>query len=228
MKVYDFVADLSWALGLAERRHHDPDLRPLLQALPRGGTAVDVGANRGLYSVGMARQVGARGRVLAIEPCVENLRTLHLQQKLRRLYNLEIYACALGDCNGLGYLQQPTTVSGRRRTALGTVTAAPRQAQLERCQKVVLRTLDNLADEIRLERLDVLKIDVEGAELAVLAGARRCLERWHPVLLIEAEEQHLARRGHSLMSLRKELCDLGYQVRPAHVGSPNLLAVPCT
>ncbi len=141
-----------FVLGVYER---------LPQFAPRaGGVVLDVGANIGLFSLRHAR---AGARVYAVEPHPEafarlerNLAANGLGQRVTAL------PCALGAAEGWARLR------GGRATPLTRVIP-------DRSGAVRLRTLDALAAELGLARIDLLKLDVEGAEVEVLRGARRVL-----------------------------------------------------
>jgi len=79
--------------------------------------------------------------------------------------------------------------------------------------KVRARPLDDLVREAGLTRLDALKIDVEGAELQVLRGAKETLSRFSPLLVIEVVDSQLRQIGTSEAELRAHLTALGYRVR---------------
>jgi Methyltransferase FkbM domain len=73
---------------------------------------------------------------------------------------------------------------------------------------VCLRTLDSLADEFGLDRVDLIKIDVEGHERRVLDGATAILERFRPTLVIETGHEAEGDRP----AIRDRLCGLGYRM----------------
>ncbi len=77
---------------------------------------------------------------------------------------------------------------------------------------VVVRRLDEIASHKGLERLDVVKIDVEGSEVQVLKGASTVLNDLRPVVIIEAHDQALRTQDNSVKELLELLCSLGYTV----------------
>lgn len=141
--------------------------RFLLRQLVRpGDTAVDVGANIGYVTLLLAQTVGPGGNVHAFEPDPDNLLELERTVAQNRLPNVRVHPCAVGDAEGVASLA--SGINARLRTE-GTVP-------------VRVRRLD---DVLRGQRVDFLKIDVEGHEGAVLAGATRLLAEQRPRLFVE-------------------------------------------
>jgi FkbM family methyltransferase len=169
----------------------------LLNRLVRAGdVCLDVGAAGGAHLLVMARRVGASGRVLGIEPRPASLRTL------RRLVNLagfagrvELAAVALADRVGAQRLRVPLVPTRAHFTGSthDPAHAAAFAGLPARQIEVPTTTLDALIAAAGLDRLDVLKCDVEGAELLVLAGATRVLDTLRPVVILEADDEHQRR-----------------------------------
>ena len=161
-----------------------------LARLRPGMTVFDVGAHIGLYTLLFARQVGPGGRVHAFEPEPRNREQL--------LVNLAINRCDNVTVNPLAVFSktQPVTLNIYSATgnALHTLRQAPinnhlepgRTLMPERQATVQATSLDDYCREHGIENIDYLKIDVEGAELDVLHGARGLLQR-EAVSLIQFE-----------------------------------------
>lgn len=188
-----------------------------LQRLLRPGQVFfDVGANVGFYSLLGARLVQAHGRVVALEPLPRNLAFLHRHLQINRLRNVTILplACAdnvttelfcEGENNALGKLADDH--SGTTAMLVSTTT------------------VDTIVDKMRIEP-DVLKIDVEGAELRVLRGAEDLLTRKRPTVLLSVHSGAL-----------RDLCvayleEKHYRIEPLNAGSMDrateFLARPIT
>lgn len=179
-----------WLLG-------EWEMRELAGLLPRRGLAIDVGANIGLYSYSLKR-LGQQ--VIAFEPDPAfQTRLLALLGK-----RAHIETVALSSEQGTGTMRVPV-VADEYGGALGSLSdqAVPDE-MVSTSYGVELRTLDsyNFTD------VAFVKIDVEGHEEAVLAGAAETLERSKPVLLIEIEERH---NPGGLDRIAKSLSKLGYQ-----------------
>lgn len=189
-----------------------PSLEKEMLALPAlvrpGDVCLDVGASLGTYTVILARLVGRGGRVHAIEPRPRSLRVLLLVRRLLTAGNVQVHPIALSD-----RADGEVIVTPRRRWLLpvpgrtflkGSLQAGPEGYYPGWSQEfggaaereVVTRTLDGFAVENRLDRVDFVKIDVEGAELRVLLGAEATLTRHRPAILCEIEDRHTRKYGH--------------------------------
>jgi|RhiMethySRZTD1v2_1073278.scaffolds.fasta_scaffold27225_5 FkbM family methyltransferase len=153
------IGDLE-ASYLYDRVHAWPELAFVAEALIEPGDLVaDCGANHGLTGLLFARKVGSSGKVIAFEPNPRNAEIARINARVNAIDNLEIREHALGSARGTVFFRPEMN---------GSVTHAG-DAGAIRVECVTL-------DEAFAERApDLLKIDVEGYELEVLAGARRVL-----------------------------------------------------
>jgi len=146
------------------RRH----LRP-------GMTFIDVGANKGDFTLLAARLVGGTGTVISIEPEPENHSVLRRTLELNDYGNIKVMQVALSDCDGVADLQIGSTS--------GSHSLSPEFNGL-RTVAVPTVTLDAVVADHRLDPVDMIKIDVQGFELAVLRGAFRTLAGNPDVILL--------------------------------------------
>ena len=179
---------------------YEPQTRHWLQAvLGPGKVFFDIGANVGFFTLLGSRIVGEAGAVVAFEPLPENLGALKVHVRLNGARNVNVVAAAVSDRAGrerFGPVDNPA-MGGR----------AP-----EGSIEVVTVALDDLVREGAVRRPDVLKIDVEGAELRVLAGARRTLEEARPAIVLSAHGWQL------FDTCRDLLRQVGYEVHLAKDG----------
>jgi FkbM family methyltransferase len=189
-----------WKYRLREERESIVFMRqqPLV-----GRTVLDVGANKGIYSYWMSRQVGPRGRVIAFEPQPELWSHLEDLKRSFRLDNVQIERRGLSNRSGAVALRRD------KPGALGASMEAPppgeNPSRASELIDVEVVTLDEFAETERLNDVAFIKCDVEGHELAVFQGGQRLLERQQPVLLFECHH-HEAERG----ALFGFLVGLGY------------------
>ena len=156
---------LERALGVYEYT----EMAAAARVIRPGMTAVDVGANKGDYALMFARLVGPSGRVLAFEPDDRNLGWVRRSVRANGYRNVETFPYALADADGEA-LFNPGRASG-----WGSLVASRSGVDAEHAVPVQTRRLDSVAAELGIPSIDVLKVDVEGAELGVLRGARALL-----------------------------------------------------
>jgi FkbM family methyltransferase len=151
---------LARSLGL-----YEPEKTRAIQALLKPGeTFVDVGGNKGDFALLAAKIVGDNGNVVCIEPEPTNLNWIRRSIDLNGYKNIKVCNLALSDHDGESLLHLGTK-SGFHTLLSG----APDRDQGS--LKVRVRKLDSLLPELDVRAVNVLKIDVEGAELQVLKGA---------------------------------------------------------
>jgi FkbM family methyltransferase len=196
---------LSTVLG--NRRIHrlmDPFLRP-------GAVVVDAGANIGYNTVYAAQRVGPRGRVIAVEPASDNLAVLRRNVSDNALTNVTVAAVAAGRARETRAFYLRGDIS-----AVNSFFEDSVYANVTGVVKVPVERLDDLVEG----EADLVKIDVEGAELDVLGGMTRLLEsprvhlvvEWHPLLQEKA--------GYAAEALPRLLLEEGFTlVGAAHTGT---------
>jgi FkbM family methyltransferase len=155
----------------------EPETRSIPTLTPPGGTALDIGANHGVYSYFMVRHFD---RVVAFEPQATCVDTLQSWAKGR----VDIRQVALSDHQGDGRLVVPIK-SGVPLTGYARLDSA-----VDDVSSYLEVPVERLDDQ-RLDDVRFMKIDVEGHELPVLRGGERLLDDNHPVLLVEIEQRHL-------------------------------------
>ena len=168
----------------------------LASVLRPGMTVVDVGANIGLYTLLAAHLVAPGGTVVAVEPSPREQVSLrrNLAANGRLLVLVRVRTEALGQANGRATLHL-TDAEHAGQNTLG----APAYADTTVIEEVEVPvvTFDRLVKEEALERIDVVKIDVEGAEELVLQGGEASLRRFRPLVLLELQDPSLRTLGSS-------------------------------
>jgi FkbM family methyltransferase len=188
----------------------------LLRRLVRpGDVCVDVGAAGGVHLLVMARQVGPAGTVVGFEPRPGSLRLLgRLVRGFGFADRVRLHAAALADRMGTTTLRIPVVPT--RAHFHGSSDDADESAAFARLpyREIDVPTvlLDDVLEAERLRRLDVLKLDVEGAELLVLSGATRVLAELRPIVVLEADDLHQARFDASAQDVLDEVRGFGYRV----------------
>lgn len=191
--------------------------RPLFshirRALQPGDVVIDVGANIGIHALPLANRLSVMGgTVYAFEAAPDTAETLVAGAQRNNLANVQVLPFGLGATEGVKALRNSSQYGPRdvgSRTMIGDG-----DVQFE----VPVRRFDDWAESVQLQRMDVLKIDVEGSELDVLLGMIDALNRFKPRLVaIEIVDNRLEIKGQSREQLRDLLESAGYVASPPSV-----------
>ncbi len=184
---------------LVERGVTELDFTDMARAVTRPGDVVlDVGASIGYFTVLFSTWVGPGGRVLAHEPWPSARAYLLANVSRNRLRNVTLDPRALADVDGDGSMSAPTY-----RLVLGPSSDPAAMA-------VSAARFDTIVDASDLDQLDIVKMDIEGAEGRALAGMAATLRRFRPLLLLEVHPDMLPAHGHDLAGIHRFLDDLDY------------------
>ncbi|HEX5325621.1 MAG TPA: FkbM family methyltransferase [Acetobacteraceae bacterium] len=181
----------------------------LEQILRPGMTVIDGGANEGAYSVYLAARAGTSGRVLAVEPSQRELARLRANVALNNFRQIEVIPAALAETPGQLELLVAEDAHAGHNT-LGEL-GYPGVGSHGRVT-VEAVTLDALAASRKLETVDVIKLDLEGAELRALCGASDILRKFRPMLILEASDRALRHQGGSVKDVTGLLSAAGYRL----------------
>jgi FkbM family methyltransferase len=168
---------------------------------------VDAGAFNGHLSLYFSSQVGNSGRVIAIEPDNRNLIQVRKNLELNPdLSNVTLVEALLWDrIESIEFCEQGTGASSAFWMPSGTAR-----------QQKETTTLDNIVRDLDLSRLDFIKMDIEGAEVKALAGAKETIERFRPDFAIGS--YHIANGEQTRPYVEQALRDYGYQVETRSFG----------
>jgi FkbM family methyltransferase len=166
-----------------------------------GDVCYDIGGYRGYMSGVMA--VAGASKVLVFEPLPANQQALHRLCELNPQFPIEVISIAVGNLDGSIRLK---AMADGSMAKLASSTFQPEARALAEIE-VTIRKIDSLIRHQRIPPPNVMKIDVEGAELDVLKGATDALRIWRPSVLVEAHSAALE----DLCA--RELSGLGYHVR---------------
>ena len=181
---------------------HEPNTSALLtQILKKGMSVVDVGAYVGYYTVIASLIVGNSGNVLSIEPAPNNFDQLSKTVEVNELLNVVLRQVALADEVGRKNLRlstDPATHSIADAEAnLGFFKG--NRKQTGETVSVKCTTLDKLLQNEGIPRVDLVKVDVEGAELRVLKGMRKTLQEMDSLHIIcDVHENKFTAFGYSV------------------------------
>lgn len=184
----------------------EPPVTAAIEELARPGMiALDVGADIGYYSLQMSRLVGPAGRVIAFEPIPDARRRLEHNIALNDCKNIEVSEYALGNQEGTVYLEDPF-----KKSRLNLNKSSGTAGDI----KVSIKRMDDLVEQMKLSSVDIIKMDIEGAEHEALLGMEQTLKKFHPILIIEVHNKFLPLFGSNSEELLGWLKTLNYQITP--------------
>jgi len=183
----------------------EPELAALDKILRRGDILIDVGANSGVYTLKGARIVGSGGAVLSLEPNPDLLTVLKRNTARNRLNNVRLRGLAAAEeCREYPFFEINNKPNSFSLVSRGEGTTS---------FSVLAVDLDSLVRWEGIRRVDVIKIDAEGAESRVLAGASDIIREQQPVIIAEVSVTKLSALPDGYRSFQLS-------------GSPNKLLVP--
>lgn len=188
---------------------NEPTWENLFKYLNRDFVVLDIGANIGFLSLNFARAC-PDGFVFSFEPDSQNFNNLQTNIKLNGFENIKMFKKALGEKSGDAVLfkMYPNNPGANR-----ILSTSPEQSRQH--ENVEVAALDDIDELKSTNRIDLIKIDVEGYEIFVLRGGRKFIEKWKPVLFVELAEINLRQQGHSALSLIEFIEGLGYEIKDA-------------
>ena len=204
--------DLVTAVIISTGTWEPETLRTLESHTPPGGTFIDIGAHVGWYSLHAANRVGKAGHVIAVEPNPMTL--VKLRDNIAAngdgdVITVAPVACA--DAEGtLTLFEAPHRNTGESSLALAN---ASQEGQIAQSVKVRSRSLDEIVKDSGVTRVDVIKIDVEGAELLVLKRAQGVMARYRPAIVVEVVDGQLKAMGTSEKELMSFMTAQGYTAK---------------
>ena len=191
---------------------HNAGFEACVEACRGARCAFDVGAHIGLVTLPMSEAIGHDGRVVAFEPADANAAVLEQHVCMNGMTNVEVVRVLVGASveESIAFYEtdEPSGMNS-------VVSYKDNEYRATRRSQV---TIDSFCTERGLEP-DVIKIDVEGAELDVLQGARATLGSLRPKVFLSVHPELLELRGQSESELRARIADFGYTFETAN-GAP--------
>jgi FkbM family methyltransferase len=165
-KILCSLDDRLYATEIYNNSRYDQFFKP-----SKGDVVVDAGAHVGFYTLKAAKEVGPDGTVIAIEPENKNFNLLATNVRINKYRNIKLIKCALYNFNGKARLfLKARSVS---HSLIPKVWTTP----IIGITRVHCRTLDSLLQELSIRHVDLLKLNIEGAEFYALLGCREFLSK---------------------------------------------------
>lgn len=211
---------------------YEDEINKLIRiSLQPGNVALDIGSNIGLQSLRMSQAVGTQGKVYAFEPLNYLREKCNQNIKLNKALNIEVLAFALSDKEN-----EATFKINKNSWNQGTFNINGKTEGTEE-QRVIIKVADRLPEIMALERLDLIKIDVEGLEYQVLLGLTHTLTKHKPRIILEYDSNYWQANGQSIFDCVSFLHTYNYTLyqitavacelinEPADIQSGNIFCV---
>jgi len=192
------------------------------QLLDGQSVFIDVGANHGEFSIAAA-QIVQQGKVIAFEPVSEHRERLLKNIHLNGFGNVHVMPVALGEHEGVLPLydrQDTPFTDGTKHEGLHTLFASDSRPHAR--GMVSVKKLDDVLGELNVTRIDVIKMDIEGAEWIALRGAMSTLARYRPTLILEIAKETCLAAGHEPKAFVEWLLGLDYRIEKIIEGGKTL------
>lgn len=185
----------------------DPGFERLKNMVKEPWNIMDVGANIGTTALTFA-QLASKGRVIAFEPNSTNFKRLSENASLNQAKNISLNNVGLGSKDE----QVKLYVIDETNPGMNRILNGASVQDSVRSEVITIKRLDDFLTKEALERVDLVKIDVEGYEFNVLKGAERILNEFKPVLFIEVNDDNISQNGSSAKELITHLAQKGYTI----------------
>lgn len=183
------------------RLDHDQNMLPLLKEfIKKDSIVLDIGAFIGDHTIYYSKLVGGNGRVIAFEPYKDSFECL--LYNLNGYKNIDFHNYALGNIEHYVSMEFVETNNGMNYISMAREANYP---------KIKITTLDTISQNFN--KLDFIKIDVEGCELDVLIGGKSVINKFKPAMLIEINDMTLERQGVNRQQIFDWLTENNYTYR---------------
>jgi len=174
--------------------------------LQPGMTVLDIGAHHGLYTLLASLRVANGGRVFSFEPSARERKALLQHVRFNRCKNVSVQDVALGNENQeakLYVVEGSQTGCNSLRPPVVASSTSPARINVVR--------LDDWLIGQSIDRVDFIKLDVEGGERAALQGAERLIERFRPVLFAEVQDIRTRPWGYPAKEIIEQMIQKKYK-----------------
>jgi len=186
---------------------HNSGFLYCLEQAEKKKIVLDIGAHIGLYSMPLSRRIALEGKVYSFEPSSINRAYLKQHLKLNNINNVEVQACLVGreNLDAVDFYEDQNQVNPMGGLILmdniknNAVVVSKRMV-----------TLDQFCEDMKIKP-DLIKVDIEGAEIDLLWGGIEIIKSSHPTIVLSLHPNHIRQMGLTLDSLTDYLQEVDYK-----------------
>ncbi len=175
--------------------------------LKKGNVFFDIGANIGYYSLIVSKQVGENGQIHAFEPVSGVFAQLQSNIELNGISNISANQNAVYEKSGTLDL----FVSSGENTGMSSIFHHDTESGV--VEKVDAITIDDYVEKMKIDRIDLIKIDIEGAELFALKGMKNTLQRFKPMVFMELSQEVLRNASVNEKEIIQFMAKMDYELK---------------
>ncbi len=205
-------ASFAYAKGTSEV----PVQEALESCLNTGDIFYDIGANVGFFTIIAAKLVGNTGHVYAFEPAPENASTIRNNVQINQFPHVTVLEKAVSSSSGTGKLLLTHDPGGNTLATAGS----PPDVKGEMSTELV--SIDDLVAQGGVKPPDVVKVDVEGAEVEVLQGMAQTIKSFQPLIIYEIDDESQADFARKQTEVESLLLEFDYDIQPLKDSYPGI------
>jgi FkbM family methyltransferase len=198
--------------ALFVRGVYDPNLIIVVNALlKKGSVFIDVGANMGYFSLLASQVVGKDGKIFALEPSSRDFARLQDNIKTNNLQKI-IFPLQLAISDKVSLVN--LSIACEERSGLNTMGSefSSKGTEKVEVQEVGSTTIDKFMNRKHIDKVNVLKLDIEGSEVDALRGAVNTIEKCRPAIMLGVNPVALNACGSSVDELQKIIKSMNYKI----------------
>lgn len=201
LNLNDWIQQQIYFLGEYEK----PEIEFISKNLKEGDVFIDIGANIGLFTLNASKNVGKTGKVISFEAFYSNFLKLKKNAEINHLDNVQLEYLAISDREKMLkiYLNNQDQNAGMASSYL---------ENFDTVEEIKAISLDHYAQEKSFEKINFIKIDIEGGEYDALLGMKNVLSKFKPILLVEINHKTLSKIHKSESDVIRLLESFHYQL----------------
>lgn len=212
MTIFGFKSDCSISKTINTYSTWEPHMESLMRKIVnKNDVVIDIGANIGYFSAVLSELVGQNGKVYSFEPISPISDLVTKMKNFNKLDQIQLYNCALSNTDGKAYIKVSTLSPGISKFTTLDDAIKQNKRRPNSVIEVPCYALDNILLSEKINKLDYIKIDVEGAEPLVFSGAKKIIQKFLPKITWEFNLVPYKKQGLKPLNLLKEFEILGYK-----------------